>query len=181
MAKQLEGIVRKSLVDDLDREKPRASHWDDWIEQKAVQYSVPAAAVKKYLTSHLERLDVGINLASLPIAQRIAASLGATRTRAIQTLNRALDATRTRSVKVVGGGEGDARYQEVIEPDWDVRCRAADKLLNIYGGYAPQVMEVRHGLVEELQALPDEEIVARYRKALAAATPPEESVGTMVQ
>lgn len=171
---KLEPIIRKSLIDDLDREKPRAAHWDEWIEGKATQYSVPQIAVKKYLTTHLERMDVGISLASMPIAQRIAASLGATRSRALQTLNRALDATRTRSVKLVGGGEGAGRYQEVTEPDWDVRCRAANDLLKVYGGFAPQMIEVRHGIVEELSALSDEQIVERYRAALAAAQPPEQ-------
>lgn len=168
---KLSPILRKTLLEDMAREKPNQRNWEQWVVSKAVMYVSDPEEIKKYLTSQLELMDFQIQISSLPIAQKIASMMGASRFRAIEVLNQGLEATTTRSVRIENAGKEDQQYLEVTEPDFKERRQNAVEILKIYGGFAPQVHEVRHSIVEELNELTDEQIMARRAELLLESAP----------
>lgn len=163
-------LVRNHLLRDLETDRPNPSTWDKWINSKSWEYGQEEDDVRKFLTLQLEVMDYHVGIAAAPIAQKIAAALGATRMEAISVLRDGMKATKVVAVRILNGGDGP-KVAEVEVPDWRERRGSATEVLKLWGSYAPQVIRVEHDILNELANLSEEELLSRRQKLIAESSP----------
>lgn len=116
-----------------DRPPVRGIEFESWVDDQAAELDVKRDFILKTLDEGADSFIHAANGAMVPRAQRIADLYGANLEAAMVTLREGMQAMKGHLTK-----EGEVVYSE----DWASRLTAADKVLKVHGGYAPEKTEV---------------------------------------
>lgn len=134
-------LVRRQIIEDFEAARLPRLEWPEWFEQQSKLHNLTVTDIKRIVFNHIDQLEAELERSKMTRAQKIAQSLGATTAEAIQVLKNGLRAEKIHFVQLTD--EDGKRFVETRKtPDHDIRLKAATKILEIHGGFAPQEIQL---------------------------------------
>lgn len=166
------GPALQFVLKEFELNKPAAlaGHvLDEWCKRVGKEAGLTAHSVRSILAYQIKRDADALIEKKKSDAQTQLDIAGATEIEAAQALARALKAKKRRPLMARGVPVRDAEGNLVwVETeDHAVRLAAAKQVFEIKGAYAPQKIEVEHGISEELRELTEEALSLRLAEVHA--------------
>ncbi len=159
----LNHILRAQILQDW-RESPApfGEAYEKWTEEASEKYGLPVAKIKSVVAAEAHAFLVQVQQERASEAQQVAMLAGATVARAYEVLVEAMDASKRRYLKdksgriIVDEKTGIPHYYE--EPLINERLRAAELVIKVNGGFAPQQVEHEHEHEHTINIQPQERL-----------------------
>ena len=159
----LNHILRAAILQDWRESKaPFGEPYEKWTEEAAEKYGIPAAKIKSCVAAEAHAFLVQVQQERASEAQQVAMLAGATVARAYEVLVEAMDASKRRFIKdkagrlIVNEQTGEPHYYD--EPLINERLRAAELVIKVNGGFAPQQVEHEHEHEHTISIQPQERL-----------------------
>lgn len=163
----IDQIARSEIWREYVECRPRpGSEYEGWVEATAAKWQTTRGQVKKVVAQEsFHQHDAIMAATQATVAQKAANLLGAG---VVDAIGKLRECMRAKNRKPLRDGNGRPVKDEngkvvwIETPEWNVQLKAAEVLLNVHGGLAPEKIQVDHRHM--VANVTDAELAHQYEK-----------------